>query len=74
MTINCRYWVLILRSVMHAISRPLLACANAYILLQMEYTYTLKYDKMFSLKEFFAWGFAIIILSAHTGDNIKYSF
>ena len=66
----CRYWVLVLRSVMHAISRPLLAYAKAYILLQKENTYTLNYDKLFSIEEFFASAFIVIALPTSIGDNI----
>jgi hypothetical protein len=53
------------------ISRPLLAFAKAYILLQKEYTYMLIYDKLFSKAEFFTCVFAIIFLSSSNGDNLK---
>jgi hypothetical protein len=69
----CRHWILVLRSV-GRISRPLLAFAKAYILLQKEYTYTLNYDKLFSKAEFFTFVFVFVFLSCSIGDNLKTKF
>jgi hypothetical protein len=52
------------------ISRPLLAFAKAYILLQ-EYTYMRIYNKLFSKAEFFTCVFVILFLSDSIGDNLK---
>jgi hypothetical protein len=53
------------------ISRPLLAFAKAYILLQKEYIYTRNHDKLFSKAEFFTCDFEIFFLSFNIGDNLQ---
>jgi hypothetical protein len=53
------------------ISRPLLAFAKAYILLQKEYTYMRVYNKLFSKAEFFTCVFVILFLSDSIDDNLK---
>jgi hypothetical protein len=53
------------------ISRPLLAYAKAYILLQKECTYTRINNKLFSKAEFFTCVFVILFLSDSIGDNLK---
>jgi len=45
----------------YAISRPLLAYAKAYILMQKKYMYTLNHDKLFTKEEIFALVFSILI-------------
>ena len=55
----------------YAISRPLLACAKAYILMQKGCMYKLNYNKLFSKEEFFTGAFVIIILIISNSDNFK---
>ena len=55
----------------YAISRPLLACAKAHILMQKEHMYKLNYNKSFSKEEFFTGAFVIIILIISNSDNFK---
>ncbi len=55
----------------YAISRPLLACAKAYILMQKEYMFKLNHNKSFSKEEFFTGAVVIIILIISNSDNFK---
>jgi hypothetical protein len=58
----------------YAISRPLLACAKAYILMQKEYIYTLNHDKLFAKEEIFALIFSVLICHPLDLDKLRTCF
>ncbi len=58
----------------YAISRPLLACAKVYILMQKEYIYMLNHDKLVAKMVIFALIFPLLINLIHDQDNLRMYF